>query len=218
MDGYARCVPDMEFKVVAETDRFVVIDKPSGMLSVPGKGAEKADCAAARVRTMFPRATGPLVVHRLDMETSGLLIFGLDPDAQRELSRQFEQRIVEKRYTALLAGLVWPEAGEIDLPIRADLSRRPIQIVDFEQGRPSKTLYRVITHETDRTRVWFTPVTGRSHQLRVHAAEGLKAPILGDPLYGDAGSFPRLALHASMLAVRDVETGRRVEFVSTAEF
>jgi tRNA pseudouridine32 synthase/23S rRNA pseudouridine746 synthase len=206
-----------DLRIVLAAERFVVADKPSGMLSVPGKGPEKQDCVASRVRARFPGATGPLIVHRLDMETSGLLVLGLDAEAQRELSGQFERRETQKRYIALLEGSVAQDQGEITLPIRLDVDRRPYQIVDHEQGREAVTRYRVLSREIDRTRVEFTPLTGRTHQLRVHAASGLSCPIVGDVLYGrDSGE--RLMLHASWLAFVDPGTGRRVEVESPGPF
>ena len=212
------CVP-----IIHAAERFVVINKPSGLLSVPGIGAHKADCAASRVRGMFPRATGPLVVHRLDMETSGLLVFGLDPDAQRDLSLQFEERDTLKRYVALVDGLVDHDIGTIDLPMRLDIDNRPYQIIDHVQGKPAHTRYRVLARETDRTRIEFAPVTGRSHQLRVHAATpraagGLGHPILGDPLYGEKSSAERLMLHAAYLSFRIPGEATRVEFHCPPEF
>jgi tRNA pseudouridine32 synthase / 23S rRNA pseudouridine746 synthase len=206
-----------EMRVILATDRFVVIDKPSGLLSVPGKGEHKQDCVPARVRLLFPKATGPLVVHRLDMETSGLLVLGLDADAQRELSGQFERRETEKRYIALLRGDVAQDQGEVSLPIRPDIDNRPYQIVDHVHGRPAITRYRVLSREIDRTRVEFTPVTGRSHQLRVHAALGMGCPIVGDVLYGD-GEGERLMLHAAELGFREPGTQRWVEARSPAPF
>jgi tRNA pseudouridine32 synthase/23S rRNA pseudouridine746 synthase len=197
---------------------YVVIDKPSGMLAVPGKGADKADCAAARVREAFPDATGPLIVHRLDMETSGLMVLGLTADAQRALSMQFERREVQKQYTALVGGLVDADAGVVDLPLRADLDRRPIQIVDHERGKPALTRWRVRSRETDRTRLELTPEAGRTHQLRVHMATGLGRPILGDSLYGVADGADRLMLHATGLSLIDPESGRRVSCESPAPF
>lgn len=217
-------------RIVHVAERFVVIDKPAGMLSVPGKGPEKQDCAAARVRAMFPGATGPLVVHRLDMETSGLLVFGLDEESQRRLSRQFEERIVRKSYIALLDGMVEKEAGEIRVPMRTDIDNRPRQIVDFIYGRHAVTRFCVLAREVDRTRVRFEPITGRTHQLRVHASwrgvapDGVDVgdiigrPILGDGLYGEARSAPRLMLHAARLAVRDPDSGRELEFESVVPF
>lgn len=216
--------------ILHATDRYAVINKPSGLLSVPGKSI--TDCVAARVRAHFPAATGPLTVHRLDLETSGLIVFGLDPAAQRGLSMQFERRSVSKRYTAMLEGLVEPTEhfeGEITLPLRADLARRPIQIVDFVQGSPSTTRYRILARDASRhtTRIELTPITGRSHQLRVHAASprefegkpgGLACPILGDALYGNKSSAPRLMLHASFLAFDEPGTTNHVEFTNEAPF
>ena len=207
--------------IVHATRRFVVIDKPSGLLSVPGKGEENQDCAAARVRAMFPEAAGPLVVHRLDMDTSGLLIFGLDPEAQRELSMQFERREVEKSYLALVDGTVPLESGTVDVPIRMDPFNRPYQVVDRSHRRPAVTCFKVLSYETDRTRLELIPQTGRTHQLRVHCAH-MGNPILGDVLYGPqprtAESAPRLMLHAAMLGFTDPETGRRVRFERGAGF
>lgn len=212
---------DAKIRVVHAAARYVVVEKPTGMLSVPGKGVGKEDCVAARVRGMFPGARGPLVVHRLDMETSGLLVLGLDEGAQRELSGQFEARLVGKRYVALVEGEVVGQAGEISLPLRPDLTNRPYQIVDRAEGREAVTRWRVAAREVDRTRVDFEPLTGRTHQLRVHAShpEGLGRPIIGDVLYGreEAGA-PRLMLHAAYLSFLEPGGARRVEFVSGPEF
>ena len=199
---------------------FVVIDKPSGMLSVPGIGPEKQASAISWVKERFPHATGTMMVHRLDMDTSGVLVVALTRVAQAALSMQFEERVPEKTYVALCDGMVAVDEGVIDLPLRLDVDRRPYQIVDFVQGRPAKTFYRVLSRETDRTRVCFAPVTGRTHQLRVHAATattilrgsvlvpgGLGSAIQGDVLYGDETTAPRLLLHAHTLALRDVSSG-----------
>lgn len=213
--------------IIASTARYAVINKPSGMLSVPGKGPEKADCAAARVRLLFPSSTGPLVVHRLDMETSGLLVFGLDEDAQKDLSSQFERRVVEKAYTALVMASPRPtwtgpdpldrEEGELCLSMRGDLEQRPLQIIDQENGREAITRWRIMARETDRIRIRFKPLTGRTHQLRVHAAAGLGHPIIGDELYGGPEA-QRLMLHASELSFLEPGTSRRVDFASPAPF
>lgn len=214
--------PGPDIAIVHEDERFVVIDKPSGMLSAPGRGPEKHDSASVRVKGRYAAATGPVVVHRLDMDTSGLMVFGLDADAQRRLSMQFERRVVDKRYVALVEGELDADGGVVTAPIRLDVDNRPYQIHDPDQGKPCETRWRVLAREVDRTRVEFTPITGRTHQLRVHAALprplGMGAPILGDVLYGDGASAERLMLHASYLALNHPLTGARMEFASRAPF
>lgn len=222
-----------DLRVIHAAGRYVVIDKPAGLLSVPGKGTDKQDCAVARVRAMFPRATGPMVVHRLDMETSGLLIVALDAEAQRELSMRFAAREVEKRYVALLEGVVAADGGTIRLPLRPDVENRPVQIVDFVHGNEAITRWQVRAREVDRTRVHFEPLTGKTHQLRVHAAVppdaivlddgtrtgGIGHAIVGDVLYGTGlgDAAPRLMLHAERLALTTPGEGWR-EFESPPEF
>lgn len=213
--------------VIAAHADFVVVNKPSGLLSVPGRGPDKADCASARVASMFPGATGPIICHRLDMDTSGLIVFALNPDAQRNISMQFEARTVAKRYIALLDGHLASDAGTVDLPILFDYENRPRKIID-DRGKPSQTHWRTLDAGTDGdgdwTRVEFTPITGRSHQLRVHAAAssgsgGLGAPIRGDSLYNPrASDGDRLHLHAARLAFDAPAQGWRVECHSTAPF
>jgi tRNA pseudouridine32 synthase / 23S rRNA pseudouridine746 synthase len=215
-------VPPGEVPIIHASDRYVVVDKPAWMLSVPGKGPEKADCVAARVAAMFPNASGPLVIHRLDMETSGLMVLGLDADSQRELSGQFEQRLVEKSYVALLSGTDLEDehgtrSGAVDLPLRADIENRPVQIVDLALGRPAQTRWSILACEIDRVRVRFEPVTGRTHQIRVHAAAGLRRPIIGDALYGGEPA-ERLMLHAAELSFLEPGSRRRVKFESRVPF
>lgn len=178
-------------------DHLVVLDKPAGMLSVPGRGADKQDCAAARARQRFADA---LVVHRLDMATSGLLLMARGAEVQRSLSIAFERRAVGKRYVALVQGRMPSDSGEIDLPLAADWPRRPRQKVDPVDGKPSLTRYRCLAYDAagGTTRVLLEPVTGRSHQLRVHLA-ALGHPIVGDALYGSGEPAQRLMLHASEL-------------------
>jgi len=180
--------------------RVVVVDKPSGLLSVPGRGIDKADCALSRVRARWP---GALVVHRLDMDTSGLLLFALDDDTQREMSRQFATRQIDKRYEALVQGCPATDEGEVDLPLITDWPRRPRQMVCHETGKPSLTRWRVLARDVDGrfSRVALTPLTGRSHQLRVHMA-AIGHPLLGDPLYAPVPARTareRLCLHACRL-------------------
>ena len=189
--------------VVHVDDACVVVDKPSGLLSVPGRGPDKQDCLARRVQAIWPEAQ---VVHRLDMGTSGLWLMARGPDMQRAFSRAFEQHTVDKRYVAVVAGRVAPPQtadgwGEIDLPLAADWPRRPLQKVDATQGRPSLTRWRVLHAEDDRTRLEVAPVTGRTHQLRVHL-QAIGHPILGDALYAPPdvqAMAPRLLLHACAL-------------------
>jgi len=207
-----------DIRIVVATNDYVVVEKPSGMLSVPGKGPEKADCVASRVRARFLEATGPLIVHRLDMDTSGLMVLGLTAEAQRKLSAQFEARTVTKHYVALLDGIVDVDSGSVALPMRPDVRNRPWQMIDYIHGRAALTHFMVMARETDRTRVRFSPVTGRAHQLRVHAATmrqqgGIGHAIIGDVLYHPdsltiyEAKAPRLMLHASELTFNDPVTG-----------
>ncbi|GIK20428.1 MAG: hypothetical protein AMXMBFR77_23100 [Phycisphaerales bacterium] len=215
--------PDPGIPVVHREDGFVVVDKPTRLLSVPGRGPDKADCVAARVAALIAEATGPMAVHRLDFETSGLMVVALDAQTHRTLSCQFEHRKTEKRYVALLGGEVEGDEGRVDLPIIADWPNRPRQMVDAERGKPSVTFWRVIGREAGRTRVEFRPLTGRTHQLRVHAATprergGIGAPIVGDPLYGTGAPAERMMLHAATLAFRRPKTGEWLTFGSEPPF
>lgn len=182
--------------VVFTHERFIAVHKPAGMLSVPAKDEAITDSMLARVRAVHPDA---MAVHRLDLDTSGLLLFALDGDTYRALQRRFEAREVHKRYVALLDGDVHGDEGTISLPLRVDLDQRPRQLVDFEHGKEAVTHWKVLARAPGRTRVAFFPRTGRTHQLRVHAAhrDGLGVPILGDRLYGQPAE--RLFLHAESL-------------------
>jgi tRNA pseudouridine32 synthase/23S rRNA pseudouridine746 synthase len=209
---------DRPLEVLYEDAWLVVVDKPAGLLSVPARDGGAADSVLARLRARHPRASGPLLVHRLDLDTSGLLVAALEAGAHRALQRQFLRREVHKRYVAVLAGEVAGEGGRVELPLRVDLADRPRQIVDPAHGRPAVTDWRVLAREGGRTRVALFPLTGRTHQLRVHAAHprGLGAAILGDRLYGHAGG--RLHLHAEALAFTHPGTGRPVTFERPAPF
>jgi len=195
-------VPPMgPLSVLYRDDDLLMVDKPSGLLSVPGKPATHADCLEERVRTDFPDA---LLIHRLDLETSGVMVFALNRPAQRHINLQFEKRVVAKTYVARVAGELAEGSGEIDLPLIADWRRRPMQKVCFETGKPSRTRWRVLAYEAGVTRLELKPETGRSHQLRVHLKE-IGHPILGDPFYADDDVYngaDRLQLHAETLAVR----------------
>lgn len=200
-------------------DAIVVAEKASGLLSVPGRGPDRQDCLSARVQAQFSDA---LIVHRLDMETSGLMLFARGIEAQRVLSRAFETREVHKRYVAVVAGLVEDDEGSINLPLICDWPNRPRQMVDHELGKPSLTRYRVLSRDSTlhTTRVALMPVTGRSHQLRVHMA-ALRHPMLGDSLYAPPGVqmlSPRLMLHASELRFVHPVLGEAISFMSDAPF
>lgn len=208
--------PDVPLAVIHADHEILLADKPSGLLSVPGKGAHLADCLLARVQAAYPTA---LLVHRLDRDTSGLMIFALTPHAQRHLGLQFEKRQVRKVYVARVWGEIAEKEGEIDLPLAVDWPNRPRQRVDFETGRPAQTRWRVVRREDGTTRVRLYPKTGRSHQLRVHMAE-TGHPILGDPFYasGPARDFPRLMLHAESLRLRHPDGGAGVSFSAPCPF
>lgn len=209
--------PPPDAPVVIHADHEVlVVDKPSGLLSVPGRGEDRADCLIARLRNAFPTV---LLVHRLDLDTSGVMVFALTPHAQRTLSRQFEERVVKKAYVARVAGRLEPKTGRVDLPLIVDWPNRPRQKVDHVEGRPAQTDWRVIRARDDETRVRLMPLTGRSHQLRVHMAQ-TGHPILGDPLYatGTAADHPRLMLHAESLRFRHPDSGVQIGFSAPVPF
>jgi tRNA pseudouridine32 synthase/23S rRNA pseudouridine746 synthase len=200
-------------------DALVVVDKPAGLLAVPGRGTDKADCMAARTAALYPDAR---VVHRLDMATSGLMLFGRGAAMQRALSVAFARREVGKRYVGVVAGIVAGAEGTIDAPLGADWPNRPRQQVDRERGKPSLTRWRRIAVDDERgqTRLALEPVTGRSHQLRVHLAS-IGHPIVGDALYAPAAvaaAAPRLLLHAERLELLHPVSGRPLAFVSEAPF
>lgn len=181
--------------IVHVDEQLIAIDKPAGLLSVPGRGEDKQDCAWHRLQAIHPEA---LVVHRLDQATSGLLLFARSPAAQRALSRMFETRQIGKRYLAEVWGEVPQAEGEIDLPLAADWPNRPRQQVDPTHGRPSQTRWRRLHTASGRSRLQLEPLTGRAHQLRVHCL-AIGHPIVGDALYDPARPAARLMLHATQL-------------------
>jgi tRNA pseudouridine32 synthase/23S rRNA pseudouridine746 synthase len=201
-------------------EELVVVLKPSGLLAVPGRGAERQDCVVARVKALRPECIEQPSVHRLDMDTSGLMVLALTADAHRGLSRQFHDRETEKRYIALLDGELAGDEGTIELPFRLDVEHRPRQIYDPIHGKTGVTHWKKLAVEDGRTRVEFHPVTGRTHQLRLHAASthGLGIPILGDRLYGVGTGQGRLRLHASLLRFTHPRSGERLEFHSDPPF
>ncbi|MDQ1901760.1 pseudouridine synthase [Paracoccus sp. WLY502] len=216
MTAFTYAPPPDAPQVIHADHEILVVGKPAGLLSVPGRGEGKDDCLINRLRGAFPTV---LLVHRLDQDTSGVMVFGLTPHAQRTLAKQFEERKVKKTYVARLSGRLEPKTGTVDLPLIVDWPNRPRQKVDHDQGRPALTEWRVIRASDAETRVRLFPLTGRSHQLRVHMAE-TGHPILGDPLYatGTAADHPRLMLHAESLRLRHPDSGVQVSFSQPAPF
>lgn len=198
---------------------LLVINKPAGVLSVPGRGPDKQDCMISRVQASYPDA---LIVHRLDMATSGILVLALDADTHRQLSRQFQQREVSKQYIAVVTGRPTPTAGLIDKPMICDWPNRPRQIIDYEQGKPAQTRYETLEYmpASDTSRVLLSPVTGRTHQLRLHM-QSIGHAILGDGLYASPAviaAAERLLLHASSLSFPHPANGARIVIESAAPF
>jgi tRNA pseudouridine32 synthase/23S rRNA pseudouridine746 synthase len=202
--------------IIYEDDYLLIVNKPADMLSVPGK--ETVDSVYSRIRHLYPDATGPLVVHRLDMATSGLLLIAKTKEVHQNLQAQFSNRSIKKRYTALLEGIVSDEEGTIDLPLCLNPLDRPRQIVDKEHGKPAITRYRVLARTESQTLVAFYPLTGRTHQLRVHSAHslGLHCPIKGDELYGSKAD--RLYLHAESLEFTHPVSKEKVTIEVKADF
>lgn len=211
--------PSPTVPVLHADTQLLVLDKPAGLLSVPGRGPQNQDCLSARVQQAWPDA---LVVHRLDMSTSGLIVMARGLAAQRTMSMAFERRLVHKRYVAVADGLIAEDGGEIALPLICDWPNRPRQMVDHARGKPALTRWRVLARDTAAgcTRVELEPVTGRSHQLRVHL-QALGHPILGDEFYAHPAAHarsPRLLLHASRITLPHPATGDAVSFESPVPF
>jgi len=206
-------------EIVYEDETLLAVNKPVGLLSVPGRGPEKSDCLSARVQQAY---TGARIVHRLDMETSGLLLFARSREMQRQLGKLFENRSISKTYVALVHGKPRNPTGTIDLPLIADWPNRPLQKVDFEHGKPSRTKFTLLEYdaELDRTRLQLEPVSGRSHQLRVHLFS-IGHPILGDRLYPSPDikyQAERLMLHACRLEFQHPQTGKQLTISCPAPF
>ncbi|MDA7426401.1 RluA family pseudouridine synthase [Thalassococcus lentus] len=208
--------PKGDIPVLHEDSDLLVVDKPAGLLSVPGKGEDLADCLLTRLEQAFPTAR---LVHRLDRDTSGVMIFALTAHAQKQLGQQFEARKVKKTYLARVAGRLEPKTGTVDLPLIVDWPNRPRQMVCHETGKPSITDWKVVRSSDEETRVRLFPQTGRSHQLRVHML-ALGHPILGDPFYAPetAAHYPRMMLHAEELRVNHPENGRGMRFRAKPPF
>ena len=199
-----------------DDDYLSVVHKPAEFLSVPGKSIQ--DSVYSRYKEKFPEANGPLIVHRLDMSTSGILVLAKSTEIYLQLQAQFIKRTVQKRYVALLSGIIEQNSGEINLPLRVDLDNRPNQLVCYQYGKPAKTQWKVIERREQTTLVHFFPITGRTHQLRVHAAhpEGLNTPIVGDDLYGTKAD--RLYLHAELIRFWHPVLGKEMEVVDGVGF
>lgn len=211
--------PYLEF--IYRDNHILVLNKQAGLLTVPGKAAEHQDSLILRVQRVFPTAR---IVHRLDMATSGIILLALDKPTQGALGKQFEQRLVEKRYRAIVAGTVTADSGKVELPLRCDWPNRPKQMVCHQEGKQALTYYTTEQRYNDSTfassEVVLTPVTGRSHQLRVHLQQ-LGHPILGDRLYGTTSSIaaaPRMLLHAEYIAFTHPHTGEALSFTVAANF
>jgi tRNA pseudouridine32 synthase/23S rRNA pseudouridine746 synthase len=208
--------PSDPLDILHADHELIAVNKPSGLLSVPGKGEHLADCLIARVQAAFP---GALLVHRLDRDTSGVMIFAATPHAQRHLGLQFEKRQTKKAYIARVYGRLEPKDGTVDLPLIVDWPNRPLQMVCHETGKEAVTDWKVLKATDEESRVRLFPKTGRSHQLRVHML-ALGHPILGDPFYakGEALAHPRLMLHAEDLRLRHPDGGKGVRFFAKAPF
>ena len=205
-----------DLKIIYEDAALIVVNKPTEFLSVPGK--DITDSVYTRIKQKYPDATGPLIVHRLDMSTSGILVLTKTKEANTILQSQFINRTIKKRYVALLDGNITEDKGSIKLPLRVDLEDRPKQLVDFKFGKNAETKWEIIKKENHKTSVYFYPITGRTHQLRVHAAhkDGLNTPILGDDLYGKKEN--RLHLHAEFIEFSHPSTNKTISFTVAADF
>ena len=218
----AAAIDPSEPRAVYEDEHLLIVNKPSGLLTVAGRSASLSDCVVSRLRERYPQASGPLAVHRLDLDTSGLLLIAKHGDTARALQRMFSLREIEKHYVAWLEGEIAGDHGHVRLPLRVDVDDRPRHIHDPVFGKPAHTEWQVLARETGRTRVRFIPHTGRSHQLRVHSAhpQGLDAPIAGDRLYGRnaPSEDERLQLHAERLAFVHPVSGARLVIEQPAPF
>lgn len=210
----------MNLHIIHADPLFLIVNKPGGLLSVPGRGPDKQDCVVNRVKQKYPKCIEQPAVHRLDMDTSGLMVLAFTTEAHRHLSKQFEARLVHKKYTALLDGIINGNSGEISLPFRLDPNNRPYQVYDPVHGKLGVSQWRKIGIEGEKTRVEFVPLTGRTHQLRVHAAHelGLGCPIIGDRLYGNGREGSQMLLHASSISFTHPGNGERLVFRVAAPF
>jgi len=210
----------MEIEILYSDDDIVVVNKPGGLLSVPGRGPDKQDSVSTRLKSLFSSMIEQPSVHRLDMYTSGLMVYAITKEAHKHLSQQFANRTTQKIYHALLEGSVKEEQGEVRLAFRLNPDNRPYQIYDPLQGKLGITEWKKLADSTTPTAVEFKPITGRTHQLRLHAAhpKGLNAPIIGDSLYGNGQDGDQMMLHATELSFVHPATGAPMHFTSAPPF
>lgn len=201
-------------RIIHQDKDVIIVTKPAGLLSVPGLADGADDCLETRLSM---QVSGALLIHRLDMDTSGIMVFAANKSAQVHINRQFERRFVDKTYIADLEGELTPEHGVVDLPLISDWPNRPLQMVCHERGKQAITKWQVISRQNGRTRVALWPKTGRSHQLRVHMLS-LGHPIVGDPFYGDPSSAARMHLHAMRLEFHHPDGGARMAFEDPVPF
>lgn len=205
--------------IVYQDDYLLAVNKPAGLLSVPGRGEDKQDCLLSRIQAVYPSA---MAVHRLDMATSGIMLLALNADSHRQLGALFENRQVDKTYIAVVSGLLSQDKGEIDAPLICDWPNRPRQMIDYERGKHARTVFHVIDRDAvnNTTRVELKPLTGRSHQLRVHMLS-IGHPVVGDELYNAADNnagYTRMLLHASGLCFRHPRSDDKVVINSPVDF
>lgn len=220
IDFYPKISDGLRIKIIHTDPDFVVLEKPGNLLSVPGRHILHRNCVSEQVRELYPECIEHPAVHRLDMSTSGLMVVALSKTAQRALSIQFQDRKVHKTYTAVVDGIVQNDKGNIKLPFRLDPDNRPHQVYDEVHGKMGETIYTVLERTQHQTRIEFTPITGRTHQLRLHSAhpKGLGVPIHGDSLYGTGKDGEQMYLHATTLEFDHPLTGERLSFHSAPPF
>lgn len=209
-----------ELDIIYHDRALLVVDKPGGLLSVPGRGDDKQDCVVSRAKKLYPDLPEQPAVHRLDMGTSGLMLLARNEQAHRNLSKQFHYRMVIKRYISVIEGEPEDDSGTIELAFRLDPENRPYQVYDPVNGKMGVTLWKKIGADPQGTRVEFTPLTGRTHQLRLHAShpEGLGSPIIGDYLYGSGNDGDQMLLHSCYISFKHPETGKPCSFTSDPPF
>jgi tRNA pseudouridine32 synthase/23S rRNA pseudouridine746 synthase len=219
-DFYPKISAGLRINILHTDPDFVVLEKPGNLLSVPGRNPLHQNCVTEQVKAQFQDCIDHPAVHRLDMATSGLMVVALSKEAQRSLSMQFQEKLVQKTYIAMLGGCVDLDSGIIKLPFRLDPDNRPYQVYDEVQGKWGETHFEVLSKNQGQTRIKFTPVTGRTHQLRLHSAhpKGLGIPIIGDALYGTGKDGDMMYLHAATLEFSHPITEMKLQFKSSPPF